>query len=35
MEFTLENLYYLFFIASLLCGASFKIGYYIGKNTKK
>jgi hypothetical protein len=34
MDFTLENLYYLFFIASVLCSCSFKIGYELGKHTK-
>ena len=35
LSFTLENLYYLFFIASILCGCSYKIGYEHGKHAKK
>ena len=35
LSFTLENLYYLFFIASVLCGCSYKIGYEHGKHAKK
>lgn len=32
---SLESAYYLVGIISILCGAAFKLGYRIGKNTKK
>ena len=31
----IQSLYYIVCIGSILCGASFKLGYEIGKNTKK
>lgn len=35
MEFTIESLYYIIAIAAILCGAAFKLGFEIGKHTKK
>lgn len=32
---TLESLYYIVFIISVLCGAAYKLGYENGKNAKK
>ena len=32
---TLEELYYMIVIASILCGASYFLGYENGKNAKK
>ena len=32
---SLEAIYYMVGIAAILCSAAYKIGYEIGKNTKK
>ena len=32
---SLQSIYYVICIASLLCGASYKLGYENGKNAKK
>jgi hypothetical protein len=32
---SLQDVYYIFVIVSSLCGASFKLGYEIGKNKRK
>ena len=32
---TLETLYYIVAIVSILCGAAYKLGYENGKNAKK
>jgi hypothetical protein len=32
---TVETLYYIVVIASILCGAAYKLGYENGKNAKK
>lgn len=32
---SLESIYYIVFIASVLCGASYKLGYENGKNARK
>jgi hypothetical protein len=32
---SLETVYYIVVIASILCGASYKLGYENGKNAKK
>ena len=32
---SLQTVYYALGIASILCGASYKIGYEIGKNARK
>lgn len=32
---TLQSIYYAIGIVSILCGAAYKIGYEIGKNTRK
>lgn len=32
---SLQSIYYVFGIASILCGAAYKIGYEIGKNARK
>ena len=32
---TIQIVYYAFMIASVLCGAAFKIGYELGKNSKQ
>ena len=32
---TLQSLYYMFGIASIICGAAYKIGYEMGKNARK
>lgn len=32
---SLQSIYYAFGIVSILCGAAYKLGYEIGKNTKK
>jgi hypothetical protein len=32
---TIQTIYYALGIASILCGAAYKIGYEIGKNAKK
>ena len=35
MSFDINTLYQLVVIASILCGASFKLGYELRKNAKK
>ena len=32
---TIETIYYIVAIASILCGASYKLGYENGKNARK
>lgn len=32
---SLESIYYALGIASILCGAAYRIGYELGKNAKK
>lgn len=32
---SLQSIYYVVGIAGMLCGAAYKLGYEIGKNTKK
>lgn len=32
---SLQSIYYALGIASILCGAAYKLGYEIGKNTRK
>lgn len=32
---TLESIYYIVVITSILCGAAYKLGYENGKNAKK
>ena len=32
---SLESIYYAFGIAGILCSAAYKLGYEIGKNTRK
>ena len=32
---SLETVYYIVVIASVLCGAAFKLGYELGKNARK
>lgn len=32
---SLQSIYYALGIASILCGAAFKLGYEIGKNARK
>ena len=32
---SLQSVYYALGIASILCGAAYKIGYELGKNAKK
>ncbi len=32
---SLQSIYYLVGIVSILCGAAFKLGYEIGKNARK
>lgn len=32
---TLESIYYIIFIISVLCGTAYKLGYENGKNAKK
>lgn len=32
---SLQSIYYMVGIASILCGATFKLGYEIGKNARK
>ena len=32
---SLQSVYYAFGIASILCGAAYKLGYEIGKHAKK
>ena len=32
---SLQSIYYIVGIASILCGAAYKIDYEIGKNTRK
>ena len=32
---TLQTIYYVISIVSILCGAAYKIGYEFGKNAKK
>lgn len=32
---TIETIYYIVAIAGILCGASYKLGYENGKNTRK
>lgn len=32
---SLQSIYYALGIASILCGATYKIGYEIGKNARK
>lgn len=32
---SLQSVYYAIGIASILCGASYKLGYELGKNAKK
>ncbi len=32
---SLEAVYYMVVIASILCGASYKLGYEMGKHTKR
>jgi len=32
---SLQSIYYIFGIMSILCGVSYKIGYEFGKNAKK
>ena len=35
VEVSIETVYYIVAIASILCTAEFKIGYELGKNAKK
>ena len=35
IEVSIESVYYIVAIASILCGAAFKLGYELGKNAKK
>lgn len=32
---SLENAYYIFSVIAVICGASYKLGYEIGKNKRK
>lgn len=32
---SLQSIYYAIGIVSILCGATYKLGYELGKNTKK
>ena len=32
---SLQSVYYAFGIASILCGAAYRLGYEIGKNARK
>ena len=32
---TIETVYYVLCIASILCGAAYKLGYELGKNARK
>lgn len=32
---SLQSIYYIVGIVSVLCGAAYKLGYEIGKNTRK
>lgn len=35
ITFSLQDAYYIFSIIVILCGASYKLGYEIGKNKRK
>lgn len=35
IEISLQSIYYIMGIISILCGVAYKIGYEIGKNTRK
>ncbi len=35
IEVSVQTIYYIVAITSILCGASYKIGYELGKNAKK
>jgi hypothetical protein len=32
---SIQNAYYIFSVIAVMCGASYKIGYEIGKNKRK
>lgn len=35
IDISLQSVYYIMSIISILCGVAYKIGYEIGKNAKK
>lgn len=35
IQFSLQDAYYIISVIAILCGASYKLGYEMGKNKKK